>query len=94
MEFEGIVFEGVAYNDEEQGDALLLRELPGELARMLRSRNGFVAFAGGLHVRGACKLPTWHSLREAWKGEGALHRRCAVAGPPAGPVPTAFRAST
>ncbi len=75
MEFEGIVFEGVPYNDDEQGDPILLREVPVELARLLKVRNGFVAFGGGLHVRGACKQPPWHSLREAWKGDGALHER-------------------
>ncbi|MGE0322021.1 MAG: hypothetical protein AB7K71_04485 [Polyangiaceae bacterium] len=75
MEFDGIVFEGPPYNDEERGDPMLLRELPGELARLLKERNGFIAFAGGLHVRGACNEPSWHSLREVWKGAGALHER-------------------
>jgi hypothetical protein len=29
---------------------------------------------GGLHVRGACLSPAWHSLRAAWEGEFSLHR--------------------
>lgn len=75
MEFEGIVFEGPPHNDEERGDPKLLGELPVELSRLLKERNGFIAFSGGLHVRGVCNEPSWHSLREAWKGEGALHVR-------------------
>lgn len=75
MKFDGIVFEGAPYNDEGRGDPVLLRELPAELARILKEQNGFIAFSGGLHVRGACQQPAWHSLREAWKGEGALHVR-------------------
>lgn len=33
-----------------------------------------VAFGGGLHLRGPCLAPEWHSLRAAWRGPGALHQ--------------------
>ena len=46
---------------------------PPELRRMLDEANGVVAFGGGLHVRGACREPDWHSLRAAWDGPLALH---------------------
>lgn len=75
MEFDGIVYEGAPYDDEDRGDPVLLREVPAELAQLLKERNGFVAFASGLHVRGACTEPSWHSLRQAWKGGHALHER-------------------
>ena len=47
------------------------------LRQTLEALNGFVAYRGGLHVRGVCAEPRWHSLREAWTGDGALHRRYA-----------------
>jgi hypothetical protein len=40
--------------------------------QLLESANGYVAFHGGLHVRGACLAPEWHSLRSAWFGEDAI----------------------
>lgn len=67
-------FVGPPFNDQQLGDPVLLRELPADLAKLLRDTNGFIAFGGGLHVRGACRRPTWHSLRAAWKGEHALCR--------------------
>jgi len=41
---------------------------------LLAELNGFVAFGGGLHLRGACVAPAWHSLRHAWRGDAALYR--------------------
>ncbi len=55
-------------------DAELLARLPDPLRQWLLVTNGYVAYHGGLHVRGACLEPTWHSLRAAWFGEVALHR--------------------
>jgi hypothetical protein len=43
-------------------------------ANLLQRMNGYVAYYGALHVRGACREPLWHSLRYAWTGDGALHR--------------------
>lgn len=48
--------------------------LPAELRGLLERANGYVAFHGGLHVRGACHAPDWHSLRTVWDGHRALHR--------------------
>jgi hypothetical protein len=55
-------------------DADLLELLPADLIRLLQQVNGFIQFHGGLHVRGACQAPAWHSLRDAWLGDNAFHR--------------------
>jgi hypothetical protein len=54
-------------------DSEILDLLPESYARLLRAMNGYVAYHGGLHVRGACREPLWHSLRYAWSGDGALY---------------------
>jgi hypothetical protein len=54
-------------------DAAILTRVPTDLAERLRQTNGFIWFGGGLHVRGACREPRWHSLRAAWEGEAAFH---------------------
>jgi hypothetical protein len=54
-------------------DAAILTRVPEPLAAALRARNGVVAWQGGLHVRGACREPAWHSLRAAWEGPLAFH---------------------
>jgi hypothetical protein len=55
-------------------DSGILEALPAELSNLLRQANGYVAYHGGLHVRGACHEPGWHSLRAAWYGPQAVHR--------------------
>jgi hypothetical protein len=55
-------------------DVSILDLLPEPYARLLRSVNGYIAYHGGLHVRGACHQPTWHSLRYHWLGDGAIHK--------------------
>ena len=55
-------------------DPELLDLVPESLAGLLRQVNGFIQFGGGLHVRGACRAPTWHSLRDAWTGADSFAR--------------------
>lgn len=55
-------------------DPAILENLPAELVDLLRRANGYVAYDGGLHVRGACHTPEWHSLRAAWRGDRAVRR--------------------
>jgi hypothetical protein len=55
-------------------DPHLLDRLPSEYRDLLERTNGYISYNGGLHVRGACLTPTWHSLREAWEGKSAIHR--------------------
>ena len=69
MQLQQINWSGPPVDDEE-----ILARLPANLAGLLRQINGFVQFSGGLHVRGACLKPAWHSLRDAWLGEHAFHR--------------------
>ena len=69
MELCDFTFEGPPIDDREVFD-----RLPQPLRRLLEDTNGFVRYGGGLHVRGACTGPEWHSLRRAWSGEAAFHR--------------------
>jgi hypothetical protein len=70
MHFEGVIYTGPVFSD-----AVLLNQLPPELATLLLDDNGFVAVRGGLHVRGTCHEPTWHSLRAAWLGSDSVASR-------------------
>ena len=63
----------VTYRGPLSDDKALLPELPMDLANTLASINGFVQFDGGIHVRGICTFPEWHSLRAAWLGASAFH---------------------
>jgi hypothetical protein len=69
MKLEHVTYTGPPLDDED-----LLARLPSNLAGLLRQLNGFIQFHGGLHVRGACREPAWHALRDAWEGESAFHR--------------------
>ena len=69
MNLEHLNFTGPAIDDPES-----LARLPKELASLLQKTNGFIQFHGGLHVRGACLAPEWHSLGNAWIGDDAFHR--------------------
>lgn len=64
----------VTYAGPPIDDVEILTRLPKGLAGLLQQLNGFIQFHGGLHVRGACLAPAWHSLRDAWLGENAFHR--------------------
>ncbi len=62
------------YQGPEIDDRELLDELPLDLREFLQAQNGFVLFGGGLHFRGACREPLWHSLRAAMEGPLAFHK--------------------
>ncbi len=70
MHLPGLIYRGAPLDDLET-----LEQLPPDLQQLLAIRNGFVAFRGAVHVRGACVAPAWHSLRAAWEGPAALHHR-------------------
>jgi hypothetical protein len=63
----------ISYISPLVDDQDILRKLPDEIVSALLSQNGWIAHNGGLHVRGACLAPEWHSLRSAWEGKHALH---------------------
>jgi hypothetical protein len=62
-------------------DGAILERLPAPYRDLLTRANGYVAYHGGLHVRGACLAPEWHSLRAAWEGPNAIHRLFAAVAP-------------
>lgn len=64
-----LVYLGPPIDDPE-----ILARLPATYAGLLARANGYVAYHGGLHLRGACLAPEWHSLRSAWFGERAVHK--------------------
>jgi hypothetical protein len=70
------MYTGPAVDDFE-----MLGRIPRAYRDLLEQVNGYVAYRGGLHVRGACLLPEWHSLRAAWLGEDAIHRLFPVVSP-------------
>ena len=70
LALKDVIFRGPALTAR---DELLLQTLPAELAAVLRQENGFIAFNGGLHVRGLCAEPAWHSLLVAMQGHTAIH---------------------
>jgi hypothetical protein len=67
-----MLFERLTYAGPPIDDPGLLDELPRDLRSLLRQANGFVAYGGALHVRGACLAPDWHALRTAWQGAAAI----------------------
>jgi hypothetical protein len=54
-------------------DHVTLDACPPELQQFLKLCNGFILFSGGLHVRGTCITPEWHSLSRVWHGDDALY---------------------
>ena len=68
MELKDVTYEGPPIDDRET-----FALLPADLRNLLEQINGFIQFGGGLHVRGACVEPAWHSIAEAMSGELALH---------------------
>jgi hypothetical protein len=69
MELTHLTYQGPPIDDHS-----ILEKLPANLRGFLEQVNGFIQFAGGLHIRGACQAPDWHSLAEIWSGSLALSR--------------------
>ncbi|HWL39985.1 MAG TPA: SMI1/KNR4 family protein [Gemmatimonadaceae bacterium] len=76
MEFQNVTYQGPPIDDPD-----ILAALPIEYRELLENVNGLIAFAGGLHIRGACAAPDWHSLRHACHGPEALHTKFRAARP-------------
>lgn len=64
-----VTYRGPAIDDPE-----ILHRSPSAIRALLSRANGFILYHGGLHVRGACTEPPWHSLRTAWDSDQAFHR--------------------
>lgn len=69
MTLQGVTFQGPPLKDPKPLDGL-----PGELFEVLWQINGFVAYAGGLHLRGFVEEPNWHSFERYRSGDMALHK--------------------
>jgi len=69
-----MTLQGVTYQGPKLETPARLEGLPDDLFEILWQVNGFVAYAGGLHVRGMVDQPEWHSLEHYWTGEMALHK--------------------
>jgi hypothetical protein len=61
---------GVTYRGDP-APADQLERLPPDLRKLLSQQNGFIAFFGGLHVRGVGG-PEWHALATVWEGPLSL----------------------
>ncbi len=69
-----MTLQGVTYQGPQLESPEALVGLPDDLFEILWQINGFVAYAGGLHVRGMVTQPEWHSLDSYRSGEMALHQ--------------------
>lgn len=69
MELDHVTFKGPPFEERE----VVVAALPDNLVGLLRQINGFILFGGGLHVRGVCAVPAWHSLSSVIFGPNALH---------------------
>ena len=65
---------GLTYPGAPLDDVAILERIPQEYAQLLAQQNGFIALWGGIHLRGACSRPVWHSLAAALDGPAALSR--------------------
>ena len=70
MDLSNITYQGPEFQEDQEIELLL----PDNLLSLLKQINGFIQFTGGLHLRGLCKEPEWHSLRAALIGENAIHK--------------------
>lgn len=68
LELNGVIFQGNQLNV-----STVSIDLPSALLNLLKSINGFIGWNGGLHVRGLCETPDWHSLEKMVIGTKALH---------------------
>jgi hypothetical protein len=69
MMIKNASYVGPAIDDDE-----ILEQLPRDLLELFRTINGFIIHRGALHVGGAIKNPSWHSIRTLLNGDRALHK--------------------
>ena len=70
LDLSNITFRGPEFD----ADSPVIGDLPTNLVDLLRQINGFIQFGGGLHVRGVCGGPAWHSVAAVMVGPAALHK--------------------
>jgi hypothetical protein len=69
MELSNVTFVGPPF----EASSSIVAALPDNLVGLLNQINGFILLEGGLHVRGVCSEPQWHSLASVLTGPQALH---------------------
>jgi hypothetical protein len=67
MEITNLTYQGPPIDDRTT-----LEKLPNDHRDLLEQINGFIQFGGGIHFRGACTQPEWHSIATVWSGRFAL----------------------
>jgi hypothetical protein len=67
LELTSVTWTGGSVDDPE-----VLEVLPESLGAVLAQVNGFILYGGALHVRGAVRVPWWHSLDAAWRGASCI----------------------
>jgi hypothetical protein len=70
MDFQNTSYVGPSFDDQ----SAIVDLLPPELIDLLKRTNGFIRYSGGLHVRGVCNSPEWHSLEAVIDGALALSK--------------------
>jgi hypothetical protein len=76
MELRDVTYQGPALDG-----ATLLARLPKVYRQLLEQVNGFVKLHGGLHIRGVCTAPEWHSLSTVWEGRLVLSQHYPIVEP-------------
>jgi len=69
MNLEHITYTGPEFDESSN----VIENLPDNLVSLLRQINGFVQYGGGLHLRGVCNEPEWHSIENMMNGPISLH---------------------
>lgn len=69
MNLEHITYTGPDFDESSK----IVERLPDNLVSLLKQINGFIQFGGGLHVRGVCDGPKWHSIESMMNGPLSLH---------------------
>ncbi len=69
MNLEHITYTGPEFDES----SYIIEKLPENIASLLRQINGFVQYGGGLHLRGVCNEPKWHSIENMMNGPFSLH---------------------
>lgn len=69
MNLEHITYTGPKFDETKN----IIEKLPENLVSLLRQINGFVQYGGGLHLRGVCNEPEWHSIENMMDSPFSLH---------------------
>ena len=69
MEFPAQIYQGPELVEDD-----FFEQLPEEYQALLKKTSGLIAFNGGLHLRGCCVKPLWHSLKFICQGSFALYK--------------------